>query len=416
MRKIAILGAGQAGLQLAIGLLKHGYEVTLISNHTSKHILQGSILSSQAMFHTALNYERDLGIHFWENDCPKNTSVTFALSNNETIPATKALHWKGILDNPFQSVDQRLKFSVWQDHFEELGGNLVIKEAQVDDLEELSTTHDLVVVSTGKGRLGELFPKNKQLSVFDEPMRTLACFYVKGMKHDDHDPGVHVNEIPGVGEYFTLPGLTIGGRCEMMLFEGIFCREFDCWNDLTSPEDMLEKATALLQQFIPWEAERCNSIQLADSNAVLKGYYTPIVRNPVCKLLSNKTLLGMADAVVLNDPVAGQGANNASKCAKIYMDSIISNEDRPFDENWMINTFNKYWKYAEWATKWSNILLAPPEPHVEMLLGAASQNQRLANLIANAFNNPSTLFPWILCEKDTRSVIAACEKDKMQFV
>jgi len=34
MRKIAIVGAGQSGLQLALGLLQKGYEVTVISNRT----------------------------------------------------------------------------------------------------------------------------------------------------------------------------------------------------------------------------------------------------------------------------------------------------------------------------------------------------------------------------------------------
>ena len=34
-RKILIVGAGQAGLQLAHGLLQHGYQVTLMSARTA---------------------------------------------------------------------------------------------------------------------------------------------------------------------------------------------------------------------------------------------------------------------------------------------------------------------------------------------------------------------------------------------
>ncbi|EPM61826.1 hypothetical protein A262_05499 [Pseudomonas syringae pv. actinidiae ICMP 19073] len=34
MRRIAIVGAGQAGLQLALGLLAEGYHVTLTTNRT----------------------------------------------------------------------------------------------------------------------------------------------------------------------------------------------------------------------------------------------------------------------------------------------------------------------------------------------------------------------------------------------
>src|SRR6478672_4943236 len=47
MRKIAIVGAGQSGLQLALGLLQKGYEVTVISNRTPEQVLNGRVTSSQ---------------------------------------------------------------------------------------------------------------------------------------------------------------------------------------------------------------------------------------------------------------------------------------------------------------------------------------------------------------------------------
>lgn len=34
MRKVAIIGGGQSGLQLALGLLQNKYEVTLVSSMT----------------------------------------------------------------------------------------------------------------------------------------------------------------------------------------------------------------------------------------------------------------------------------------------------------------------------------------------------------------------------------------------
>jgi Trk K+ transport system NAD-binding subunit len=34
MRKVAIIGGRQSGLQLALGLLQNKYEVTLVSNRT----------------------------------------------------------------------------------------------------------------------------------------------------------------------------------------------------------------------------------------------------------------------------------------------------------------------------------------------------------------------------------------------
>jgi len=65
----------------------------------------------------------------------------------------------------------------------------------------------------------------------------------------------------------------------------------------------------------------------------------------------------MGDAVVLNDPIAGQGANNASRCAKIYLESIVNHGNQPFNKQWMQQTFDEYWEQAKWSTLWSNMLL-----------------------------------------------------------
>ena len=54
MRKIAIVGGGQSGLQLALGLLQGGYQVTVISNRTPEQIRKGRVTSSQFMFHDSL--------------------------------------------------------------------------------------------------------------------------------------------------------------------------------------------------------------------------------------------------------------------------------------------------------------------------------------------------------------------------
>ena len=60
----------------------------------------------------------------------------------------------------------------------------------------------------------------------------------------------------------------------------------------------------------------------------------------------------------------------------------------------MNDAFERYWDYARWVSRWTNLLLQPPEPHVVQLLGAASQLPPLASKIANGFNNPPDYFPW----------------------
>ena len=102
----------------------------------------------------------------------------------------------------------------------------------------------------------------------------------------------------------------------------------------------------------------------------------------------------MADVVVLNDPITGQGSNNASKCAKIYLDSILAQGDKPLDEAWMQATFDRFWDYVQYVTGWTNALLQPPPPHVLNIMGAAQGFPVLAKRIANGFNEPLDYFPW----------------------
>lgn len=413
-RSVAIVGAGQAGLQLALGLLSKNYEVTIVAERNPEEILAGKILSSQGMFNEALQFERELGIDFWRDSAPQNTSLTFTIANPESIEI--GIRWKGLVNKPFQSVDQRLKFSHWLNEIEKRGGRLIIQAASVKMLDELSTSHDLTVVSSGKGALSKIFQRDTQKSIHCKPARVLSCIYVKGMLPIAKHPGVCVNIIPGVGEYFVMPGLTLNDPCEMMLFEGIPEGAFDCWKNIHSSEQQLKKAITLLNQFIPWEAERCINLELSDEKATLMGGYTPEIRHPVYKLPSGQSILGMADAVVLNDPVAGQGANNASKCAKVYLESILLNQDRPFSDAWMQSTFNRYWEDAQWSTALSNLLLMPPEPHVMELLSAAAQLPALADKIANGFDHPGNLFPWINNPSETRSVIKRFEHEHLSFV
>ncbi|MGW0898653.1 NAD-binding protein, partial [Streptomyces goshikiensis] len=50
MRRILVVGAGQSGLQLALGLQDKGYEVTLMSNRTADEIRTGRVMSSVRCF------------------------------------------------------------------------------------------------------------------------------------------------------------------------------------------------------------------------------------------------------------------------------------------------------------------------------------------------------------------------------
>jgi hypothetical protein len=403
MRKIAIVGGGQSGLQLALGLQQKGYEVTVVSNRTPEQIRKGRVTSSQFMFNDSLQNERDLAINFWEKECPVTEGITF------TVPGpagARALFWEAKLDHYGQSIDQRVKFSGWLEEFAKRGGNVVYEDAGVSELEKYAGSNDLVIVAAGKGEVARLFETDAANTPYTTPMRALALTYVKKMAPRKPFTAVAFNLIPGVGEYFVFPALTTTGTCEIMVFEGVPGGPMDCWGDAKTPEQHLAKSKWILQTFLPWEAERCRDIELTDDMGILAGRFPPTVRKPICRLPSGRLVLGMADVVVVNDPITGQGSNTASKAAKVYMNRILENGNKAFDAAWMQQTFDGFWNYAQWVVKWTNTLLTPPPPHILQLMGAASQIPRLASRIANGFNNPPDYNPWWFSPDEAQKLMA----------
>ncbi len=391
MRKIAIVGGGQSGLQLALGLPQKDYGVTVVSNRTPEQILSGRVTSSQFMFHDSLQNERDLGINFWEKECPVTEGIAFTIPGPDK---TKALFWEAKLDGYGQSVDQRVKFAGWMKEFAKRGGNLVIKDAGPGDVDGYSKSHDLVLVAAGKGEINRMFELDAEKSPYDQPMRALALTYVKNMVPRKPFTAVSFNLVPGVGEYFVFPALTATGTCEIMVFEGVPGGPMDCWNDVKTPEEHLAKSKWVLETFMPLEAERCRNVVLTDNNGILAGRFPPTVRKPICKLPSGGLALGMADVVATNDPITGQGSNTASKAASIYLKRILERGNKPFDARWMQQTFDCFWDYAQWVVRWTNSLLVPPAPQILQLMGASSQIPPLASKVANGFNNPPDYSPW----------------------
>ena len=410
MRRIAIVGAGQSGLQLGLGLLDTGYEVTIVTNRTGDEIRQGKVMSSQCMFHTALQTERDVGLNFWEEQCPAVEGIGFTLVNPET--KQPAFAWSARLERYAQSVDQRVKMPYWMEMFERRGGQLIIQDVGIDELEQLTAEYELVLLAAGKGEVVKQFERDEARSCFDKPQRALALTYVTGMKQMSPYSRVTFNVIPEVGEYFCFPALTVTGACEIMVFEGIPGGPMDCWQDAKTPEQHLQMSKDILNKYVPGEAARCENIELTDAGGYLSGRFPPGVRKPILTLPSGRKVFGMADALVVNDPITGQGSNNAAKCSKIYFDAILAHDNQTFTDEWMQQTFERYWAYAEKVVAWTNSLLLPPQPHMIELLAAAEQNHAIASSIANNFDNPRNFAPWWFDSEQAQRFIESksCQK------
>jgi 2-polyprenyl-6-methoxyphenol hydroxylase-like FAD-dependent oxidoreductase len=393
MRRIAIVGGGQAGLPLALGLLDKGYVVTVVTNRAPDDIRRGKVMSSQCMFDPALQIERDLGLNQWEAVCPPVEGIGFAIPDPESEGA-KLIDWSARLDRPAQSVDQRVKMPAWLEQVEARGGRVLIQDAGIAELEALAASHDLVVLAAGKGEVVRLFERDATRSPFDKPQRALALTYVHGLEKAPAYSRVSFNLIPGVGEYFVFPALTLSGPCDIMVFEGLPGGPLDCWRDIRTPQEHLAASKRFLEKYLPWEADRARHAELTDDNGILAGAFAPTVRKPVMTLPSGRLVFGLGDAVVTNDPITGQGANNATKACEVYLNAILGHGAQPFTRHWMEQTFEQFWDYARWVVQWTNSLLTPPAPHVLNLLGAAANLPSLASLIANGFDHPPSYFPW----------------------
>ena len=393
MRKFTIIGGGQSGLMVAIGLLKAGHQVRVVQNRTADEIEKGRVLSSQCMFSNAVQNERDLGIDFWSDSCPPVQGINFIVPNPDGS-GTRLIDWASRLDQNAYAVDQRVKMPRWLAEFQKLGGQLVIKDAGLADIDDYARQDDLVIVASGKGEVGQMFARDAQKSAYDKPMRALALTYVKGMTPREPHSAVEFNLIPGVGEYFVFPALTTTGPCEIMVFEGIPGGPMDCWADVKTPEAHLAKSLEILKTFLPWEYERSKNCTLTDDNGILAGRFAPTIRHPIGTLPSGRKVLGLGDAVCLNDPITGQGSNNASKAAAVYLKSILAHGDKPFDEAFMQSTFDKFWDYAQWVVQWTNMLLMPPPPFILDIMGNAQGLPKLAHRMANGFDDPRDFFPW----------------------
>jgi flavin reductase (DIM6/NTAB) family NADH-FMN oxidoreductase RutF len=401
MRKIAIIGAGESGAQLALGLQREGYPVTLFSDRSAAQIRTGKVMSSQCMFGTALATEEQLSPAlsdiYGRGAVPTINRISMHVPGGSSEAPTE---WEASLDSPAHSIDQRIKSATWIEAFVSAGGDFRIEKVSARMLEELTRDYELVVVSTGKGELGQVFPRDKSKSPFDRPQRVLALNYVTagnqlpGASQDSTD-SIRMSMVPGVGEFFTFPGLTVSGPCQMMVFEGVVGGPMDCWTDITTPQDQLERSLEILNEYFPHESPNFVGASLTDDGAKLLGRITPTVRSAVGQLANGGLVFGVGDAVVLNDPLTGQGSNNATMAARYYLDAILRRGNESFDQAWMERTFDEFWRgWGQWAVAWTNDMLKPRREHQLAIFKDAAEHPALAASVVNGFDDPRTFFPW----------------------
>jgi Styrene monooxygenase A putative substrate binding domain len=391
---------------LAFGLLKEGYEVTVFEGRPADEIEKGSIFGTAMVFDRQLNVERRLGLHEWEGKAPVCNGMhsTLRLPNGEII-----LQVQGGLEETCQGVDGRLKTSTWLRKFEAQGGHVVNAMAGRALLEGMTEAFDLVVVSSGKGGLGEIFDRDPERSFFEAPPRRLASVILKNVREWEDIPytTLKFQYFVQIGEFFSIPFYSHSGPCRAVVFEAPPGSPMDVWGGVESADKALATALRLIRQYSPQDWDNYRNAQLVDERGWLKGALTPSVRKPVARLRNGGLVMAMGDAAILNDPISGTGANDAVRQADRMIQAVLAHGDRPFSADWMQETFDGYYQErGRYTMEFTRLMTGQmSEPMWKVLQGAA-QSPGVAHTFVNMFNDIKESLGWMTDMKAADEVCA----------
>jgi 2-polyprenyl-6-methoxyphenol hydroxylase-like FAD-dependent oxidoreductase len=393
VRRIAIVGSGQAGLLAAHGLVRAGHEVTLYSDRTADRWLSGSRpTGAAARFEPALAFERELGLAHWDAAAPKIRGVhsTFCPKiGNRLFTLTGRLP----PSEPALAIDLRLQSHRWMKDLEAAGGRVVVGTVDVARLDEIAAQHELVIVAVGRGPLAELFPRNERRSVYDAPQRKLAMAIAIGgpMKIE----GVPLlpakfNMAGPAGETFWIPYFHRDhGPSWCLLFEVKPGGPMDRFDDCKTGAAVIARGKQVINELFPWDAAWAKDLEIADPDGFLVGAVTPTVRAPVGRLPSGRAVMPLGDTAIAMDPIGGQGANLGNKLARHLVAAVAAAPDAAFDANWMTATFETFWADHGAATvRFNNALLEPPTSAGRILMisqyGSDGTGDSPCQLVADA--------------------------------
>src|SRR6185295_14039198 len=170
-----------------------------------------------------------------------------------------------------QAVDVRLQSHRWMTDLEAAGGRIVIEKLDLDRLDAIAASHELVLVAAGRGMLAELFPRNAARSVYAAPQRKVAMAIVTGAAQAiDGVPflPVKINILAPCGEAFFIPfHHRDRGATWCLGFEARPGSAMDRFDACKTGEDIVAVARSVIRDLMPWDAAWARDIELADPNA-----------------------------------------------------------------------------------------------------------------------------------------------------
>ncbi|HWM48999.1 MAG TPA: styrene monooxygenase/indole monooxygenase family protein [Xanthobacteraceae bacterium] len=383
-KRIGILGAGVAGLHLGLLLRKHGIDATIITDRPAETLAKMPLLNTVAHHHVTLEREAALGIRRWrDRDCHY-----FCHHHHFGFP--EPIVFQGDFASPSRAVDYRLYLPALMQDFASQDGDIEIREVGIKDLASLAARFDLLVVSTGKGALGQIFPHLPERSPYDKPQRRLCVGLYTGVA-DMPLRGVTLSVSPGHGELIEIPTLTFGGMATALLMENVPGGDLEELSKLdykANPKAFLQTLLQKLERHHPAVHARIDTsaFDLCQPIDLLQGGIVPTVRQGFVPIDDGKFAIAVGDVHSVVDPMMGQGANVASYSACVVGENIVA--DDVFDERFCEKVDRAREDRVLAASRWTNMMLGPPSEHLGALIYSMSQNRRLANEFTENFNFP----------------------------
>ncbi|MBX9971423.1 styrene monooxygenase/indole monooxygenase family protein [Cytobacillus firmus] len=377
-KKICIIGSGTAGIQLAYSL-KAEFDVTVIHSNSSDKIRNGRIMSTQVHFGSTRTRENRFKMPKWE-DKTLLKSIHITIGNQKLFI--------GKLKEPALSVDQRFYFSYCLKDLEDKGVPFRLLRVNKDQLESLADEFDLMIDCTGKSGPLFPFPLEKELSPFQVPQRKCIVGYFLGVK-PNNPLGVSVTVLPEIGEMFEIPAITEHGPVTILFIMAIPDRELDVFKEIKHGKEFTNQMKNVTRKYFQDIHERIEQdiFALSDDNAFLQVAIKPRIRKPYATF-KNKLVVGCGDSVFLNDPITGQGCNLSSYCAEQLYETLIQYRN----SNWDIQLGETYWDrtktFVKEVTEWTNAMTQVLPQHVVQILLAGSENQKIADEVAEWFADP----------------------------
>lgn len=397
---VGIVGAGTAGLHLALLLQQHDVHATLYAERAAEEVLAGRLPNTVAHHHHTRARERQLGVNHWDESGPAYDRHWHYFGGEQPLA------FPGSFSQPSLAVDYRIYLSRLLQDFEERGGSVRLGAVAVSDLDRLGGSHDLLVVSAGAGGWSDLFPPVPGRSLA-APRRVLSAGLYTGIAYTS-PVGVTFGVSPGHGEIIEIPIQTFEGNVTTLLFECIPGGTLEpLWRTPYRDDPKAYERLALdaLRSHFPSIFERADpaAFGVTRPESILQGAVTPTIRKSCARLDSGVYAIAVGDAHVVVDPLVGQGANSASYAAWALGEAIL--EGGPFDDAFCRRVDARRLTFVEGVYDWTNFMTAP-EPRLFDLVGAMSQNSALADDFTENFNHPDRQWAHLSSDEATAAYIA----------